>query len=236
MSSTPGPAGDQTQQTATASAREFIGYCRVSTGDQMASGLGMEAQRSAIVTSCVARGWPLGTIYEDAASGSAMTGRPGLAEALDRLGAGQARGLIVAKLDRLSRSLVDFAGMMSRAQDESWALVALDLGVDTTSPAGEMMANVMASFANYERRLIGMRTREALAVKRAQGVKLGRPKSIDSDVMEIIYQLRDAGMTFRAMADKLNSDGVPTGQGGSWHAATISRAIKSRADSRASGA
>jgi DNA invertase Pin-like site-specific DNA recombinase len=51
--------------------------------------------------------------------------------------------------------------------------VALDLGVDTTTRAGEMIANVMVTFAQFERRLIGQRTRDALAVKRAEGVRLG---------------------------------------------------------------
>lgn len=67
---------------------------------------------------------------------------------------------------------------MERARKSRWALVALDIGVDTTTPAGEMMANVLAVFAQFERRLIGQRTREALAVKRLQGVRLGRRPSL----------------------------------------------------------
>lgn len=88
---------------------------------------------------------------------------------------GDACTLVVSKLDRLSRSLVQFAELMERSRRKGWSLVALDLGVDTSTPAGEMMASVLASFAQYERRLIGQRTRDALAVKREQGVRLGRP-------------------------------------------------------------
>ena len=79
---------------------------------------------------------------------------------------------MVAKLDRLSRSMLDFAALMNAAQKQGWALVALDLGVDTSTPYGEMMANVLATFAQFERRLISQRTKEALAQKRAAGVQL----------------------------------------------------------------
>lgn len=91
------------------------------------------------------------------------------------LAGGEAQALVVAKLDRLSRSLLDFAALMERAEAEGWAVITLDLGVDTSTPAGEMLVSVLASFAQYERRLIGQRTREGLAQKRAQGVQLGRP-------------------------------------------------------------
>lgn len=81
--------------------------------------------------------------------------------------------LIASKLDRVSRSVRDFAGLLDRAQSRGWRLVLLDLG-DTSTAAGEMIANLIASAAQYERRLIGQRTREGLAAKRAQGVRLGR--------------------------------------------------------------
>ena len=68
-----------------------------------------------------------------------------------------------------------FTGLMATAQKPGWALVALDCAVDTTTPAGQAMANVLATFAQFQRRLISQRTQEALAVKRAQGVRVGRP-------------------------------------------------------------
>jgi DNA invertase Pin-like site-specific DNA recombinase len=107
-------------------------------------------------------------------SGRSMEGRTGLAAALEDVESGAADALVVAKLDRLSRSLLDFAALMERSRRDGWSLVALDLGVDTSTPSGEMMANVLAAFAQFERRLIGQRTKDALAVKRAQGVRLGR--------------------------------------------------------------
>jgi hypothetical protein len=118
-------------------------------------------------------------IFEDAGmSGKSLSGREGLHEAIDAIERGEAEALVVSKLDRLSRSLLDFAGLMERARKRGWSLVALDLGVDTSTPSGEMMASVLATFAQFERRLIGQRTKDALAVKRAQGVVLGRPREI----------------------------------------------------------
>jgi DNA invertase Pin-like site-specific DNA recombinase len=89
-----------------------------------------------------------------------------------------AKALVVAKLDRLSRSLVDFGSIMERARKKGWSLAALDLGVDTTTPAGEMIANAMATIAQFERHLIGERTKAALAVRKAQGAKLERPRAL----------------------------------------------------------
>lgn len=156
----------------------MVGYVRVSTAEHGDSGLGLEAQRSAIAAECHQRGWILRAIHEDAgASGKTMNGRPALAAALTMVKAGEAEGIVVAKLDRLSRSLLDFVGLVARAQKEGWNLVALDLGIDLSTPAGEAMANVMATFSQLERRLISQRTKDALAVKRSQGVRLGRPPS-----------------------------------------------------------
>jgi DNA invertase Pin-like site-specific DNA recombinase len=91
-----------------------------------------------------------------------------------RRGEGDAKALVVAKLDRLSRSLLDFAGLMAKAQKQGWGVIALHVQVDTSTASGEAMANLLATFAQFERRLIGQRTKEALAIKRASGVRLGR--------------------------------------------------------------
>src|SRR5437764_11068201 len=103
---------------------------------------------------------------------------------------------------------------MAKAQAQGWALVALDCAVDTTTPAGEAMAHVLATFAQFERRLIGQRTREALAARRAQGAKLGRPRQLDAGVRRRIVRERDRGRSFRAIAESLNADEIPTAHGG----------------------
>lgn len=203
-----------------------VGYVRVSTEEQAESGAGLKAQRDAIRAEAARRGWELVRIYSDAASGKSMTGRPGLQEALGLLDKAKADTLIAAKLDRLSRSIVDFGTLMERARKRGWALVALDLGVDTTTPSGELVANVMVSVAQWERRAIGQRTKDALAIKKAEGVRLGRPTTLRVEVPRRLYRLRSRGLTYQAMADLLNAEGVPTAQGGAkWYAATVRKVL-----------
>ena len=210
----------------------MVGYVRVSTDEQAASGLGLEGQRVAITQAAEQRGWRLTGIVEDAGlSGSTMAGRVGLEAALHAVSIGEADGLVVAKLDRLSRSLLDFSHLMERSRREGWAIVALDLGVDTSTPQGELMAAVLATFAQFERRLIGQRTKAALDVIRAQGlIQLGRPRSISDDLHLRMLAMRSQGLTYRAIADTFNVEGIPTGQGGRWYPATIQQAIKSRSN------
>lgn len=208
-----------------------IGYVRVSTEEQAHSDAGLEAQRSAIREECRRRGWDLLAIHEDAGvSGKEMTKRPALGAALDQLAAHRAGALVVAKLDRLSRSLPDAAALLARSGREGWRLVALDVAVDTTTPQGEVVAHIIGAFAQFERRLIGQRTREALAVKRSQGVRLGRPRSLPSPVVAGIVRARASGDSLPAIADRLTTSGVPTGQGGlRWYPSSVAAVLRSAA-------
>jgi DNA invertase Pin-like site-specific DNA recombinase len=203
-----------------------IGYVRVSTEEQTNSGAGLAAQRAAVKAECERRGWQLVDVIEDAGYSAKDLKRPGIQIALETLERHEANGLVAAKLDRLSRSMLDFTAIMAKASKQGWALVALDCAVDTTTPAGEAMANVLATFAQFERRLIGQRTREALAAKRAAGVRLGRPLSLPVEVRDRIAADRDGGLSLASIADKLNADGVPTAQGGrQWWPSTVRAAI-----------
>ncbi len=206
----------------TADPSTVVGYVRCSTAEQADSGLGLAAQRAAIDAEASRRGWNLVAVFEDAgASGKAMTGRPALAEALATLDRGEAAALVVSKLDRLSRSVRDAADLLDRAKGAGWNLVALDLGIDTSTPAGEAMTNVMATFAQLERRLIGQRTKDALAERRAQGVALGRPRTLDNATRARIVAEREAGAGWSTIARNLEADGIATGQGGAhWWPAT----------------
>ena len=198
-----------------------VGYIRVSTDEQAASGAGMEAQRAAIRAECSRRGWVLARIEEDALSGRSMK-RPGLHAALEACRKGEVGGIVVAKVDRLSRSIVDFAGVLEDARRRGFNVVALDLGLDLSTPQGELVGNVIASVAQWERRIIGQRTKDALAVKRAEGVQLGRRSGIAPTVVRRIRRQRASGRTLAWIADRLNADGVPTAQGGrAWYPATV---------------
>jgi DNA invertase Pin-like site-specific DNA recombinase len=205
-----------------------VSYTRVSTDEQTVSGLGLEAQEDAIRRGAQLRGYNVVATFSDLGmSGSVPPdARPGLAGALAAVQAG-AGTLMVAKLDRLSRSLLDFAGLMDRSRREGWGLVALDLGVDTATPQGEMMANVMATFAQFERRLIGQRTRDALAVLRAQGHRLGRPLEMAEETRRRVVQLRASGLTMDAVADALTAEAVPTARGGRWARGTVHAVLRS---------
>lgn len=203
-----------------------IGYCRVSTGKQEDSGAGLDAQRAHLNREATHRGWDL-TIVTDTASGKAMGNRSELGKALRQLRDGEADVLVVTKLDRLSRSVSDFANIMALAARENWAIVVLDLGVDMTTPNGKMIAQMMMAVAEWERELIGLRTREALKAVRARGTRLGRPSGVDPETVRLIRVLRDAGHSYAAVARILTAENVPTGQGGKWHAATVRKlAIK----------
>jgi DNA invertase Pin-like site-specific DNA recombinase len=188
-----------------------IGYVRASTTEQRDSALGLDAQRSAIVDACDSRGWRIICFEEDIASGS-RGDRPGLLRALASVERGDADAIVCLRLDRLSRSVADFARMLERFPS---SLVCLDLGIDPSTPAGEMTATVVCAMAQMERRLIGQRTREAMAQLKARGVHVGRPYSVPFDVRQHIRELHRAGESFNAIAKRLTREGVPTGQGGS---------------------
>jgi DNA invertase Pin-like site-specific DNA recombinase len=215
----------------TADPSHVVAYVRVSTDEQADSGAGLAAQRAAISAEADRRGWTVIAWHEDAGiSGKSIEGRPGLSAALHAVESREAAGIVVAKLDRLSRSLADFAALMARAQRNGWNLVALDLGIDLATPAGEFMANVMASAAQWERRIIGQRTRDALAVKKAEGVTLGRPRTLPDDVRERILTATEAGQSAAQIARDLEADQVPTARGGArwWPSAVRSIALAGR--------
>lgn len=199
------------------------GYMRVSTEEQGDSRAGLEAQESAIRSEVERRGWELVDLRHDVASGKSLRRRDMLGETLRDLAAGKAEALVVAKLDRLSRSVLDFAGIMETAADEKWSLVVLDLGVDTTTANGELVANIMISMAQWERRIIGDRTRSALKAVKARGTHVGRKSGVSVETLRLIRALRSSGLSWQKVADALTAEGVPTGQGGAWHAATIRR-------------
>jgi DNA invertase Pin-like site-specific DNA recombinase len=205
-----------------------IGYVRVSTDEQSDSGLGLRAQRAAIRAEAARHGWTLVEIFEDVASGKSLRRRPGLEAAFAAVASGEADGLIVSKLDRLSRSVRDFAEILARFQRNGWALVVMDLGLDTSTIMGAAMAQMVSVFSGLERKRIAERTREALAVKKASGVRLGRPPTVPQAVVRRIQRQRARGESLRAIAESLNRDKVATAQGGAmWYAATV-RSILAR--------
>jgi DNA invertase Pin-like site-specific DNA recombinase len=210
---------------------DVVGYVRCSTDGQVESGLGLEAQLSAIRAECARKGWNLVKVCVDEGLSGKNLDRAGVREALELVETGLAGTLMVAKLDRLSRSLLDFAQLMERSRSGRWNLVALDLGVDTSTPAGEMMANVLATFSHFERRLISQRTKDALAQKKAQGVKLGRRPILDPALVAELVEAYESGQGWTAIARSLNQREVPTAQGGKrWYPSTVRAVVLGEAD------
>lgn len=202
-----------------------IGYVRVSTEGQASSGLSLDAQKAAIAAEAQRRGWELSDLASDVLSAKQGKHRPGLERALERLDSGAYGALVVARLDRLARSVGDFASIIDRAGKHGWVLVMIDPPVDLTTAYGKLLAQVAAAFAEFERELISQRTKEGIAAKVAAGGHHGRPK-VPDDVERIIVGHRKRGLTLDQVCAALEAEGVPTVMGGPWYRETVRQVLK----------
>jgi DNA invertase Pin-like site-specific DNA recombinase len=179
-----------------------------------------------IEAACESAQWELNEVVTDRESGHGLE-RPGLAYALRQIAEGKARGLVVSDLRRLSRSIVDLGALMEWFRDAGAGLVALDLGVDTSTPVGHEVAAALITLGDWEHKRIARRTRSGLAGVRASGRPTGRPSVSDRpDLVERITAMRAANMTLQAIADQLNAEGVPTLRGGAmWRPSSVQAAL-----------
>lgn len=207
----------------------LVAYTRVSTAAQAQSGVSLEAQRRAIREHADVHGLEIAEWFEDAGrSGASISRRPGLLAALAEIEAGRADGLVCAKVDRLGRSAADVAGLVERAHKEGWRLIALDIGLDLGTPAGELVANALGMAARFEWRRISDRQLEKHDELRRQDRPRGRP-AVPREVADRIRAMRADGLTLRAIAAELNTERVPTARGGKeWVAATVRSAALTR--------
>jgi DNA invertase Pin-like site-specific DNA recombinase len=217
---------------------KYVSYLRVSTGKQARSGLGLEAQRTAVTTWLNGGRWKLVDEVVEIESGKSDKNRPALQRALDACRRYKAK-LIISRLDRLSRDPVFLLSLRDAGID----FVALDM-----PNANRMTVGIMAMVAEQEREALSQRTRDALAAKKAQGVKLGNPrpetltfndrktaraaakkagaavrKQAD-EFAALILPLLDgelAGLSNNAAAGVLNSRGVKAARGGRWTARSV---------------
>lgn len=206
-----------------------LAYVRVSTAEQATEGASLEAQRGALMDEAARRGWDIEIVADEGFSAKDLR-RPGMADALERLDAGEADALLATRLDRVSRSVVDFAGVLARAKRRGWQVVLMSPNLDTSDPAGKFTAHVLAAAAEYERDLIGARTREGMAQRRADGVHVGRPRTLSREVVDRIVREREEGFKLREIAEGLTRDAVPTARGGAaWTIPSIQSVLKSTA-------
>lgn len=206
----------------------MIGYLRVSTEEQATSGLGLDGQRETIQRYADAHGWDVVWYVDEGLSAKSMD-RPQLQAALARLHVIPKRrdvdGIVVAKLDRLSRSVHDFSGILKLSSARKWAVVAIDLGVDTSTPTGKLVANVMMSVAEWEREVIGERTSAAMQAAKRQGRHMGRESTLPQSTGDRLLALRSTN-TLALTADALNAEGIPTATGALWSANTVAKVQK----------
>jgi DNA invertase Pin-like site-specific DNA recombinase len=204
-------------------------YLRVSTDEQSAS---LEAQREACARLAQQHGYDVVSEFvdENVSGAIAIDKRPALKRALRALADDRADRLIVAKLDRLARNVrVALEIDEDYATRQGWGILFGDMDIDTSTAVGKMQLSLFASVARFERDRISERTREALAVKRAQGMRLGRPSNLMPETIERIVAERNAGSSLRAIAGGLARDGIATAQGGrAWHASTVRKVLGSQ--------
>ena len=201
-------------------------YIRVSTAEQGRSGLGMEAQRRRIEERARVSDWgPLTWCVDDGWSGKSLD-RPALNRILERIGPGDR--LIVAKLDRLSRSVLDFVGLLGRSRDGGWSVVVLELDLDTSTAVGRFVVTTLAAVAELERGLISERTSAALQAARARGKRLGvGNRRMPLSTLHRIVELRAEGLSLAGVAMRLNDEEVPTARGGrTWHPSAVRAALR----------
>ena len=206
-----------------AAGEPVIGYVTVASETQRNEA---DAGVREIEEACERASWELAEVVTDRESGRGLE-RPGLAYALRQIAEGKVRGLVVSDLRRLSRSTVDLGALMEWFRDAGAAFVALDLGVDTSTPGGREVAATLITLGDWERERIARRTRSGLAEVRASGRSTGRPAVSDRpDLVERITAMRGANMTLQAIADQLNAEGVPTLRGGAmWRPSSVQAAL-----------
>jgi DNA invertase Pin-like site-specific DNA recombinase len=214
---------------------KFVAYYRVSTTKQEVSGLGLEAQRSAVTRYLNGGAWELITEFQETETGKgadAIGKRPQLRAALE-LCRKQGATLVIAKLDRLARNVHFVSGLM----ESKVKFVACDM-----PEANELTIHVMAAFAEHEAKRISQRTKDALAAAKVRGVKLGTagPANLRPNIEErqakadqfaeklrgLFEGMKARGLTQRAMVEELNGVGVSAPKGGQWRLSQVQRVVR----------
>ncbi len=209
---------------------QAVAYIRVSTQEQAQHGVSLDAQESRIRAYAIVRELDImACIREEGVSAAkVLASRPGGQELLALLAAKKAQHVVALKLDRLFRDAADCLNQ-TRAWDRADVAMHLvdmnGMALSTGSAMGRMFLTMAAGFAELERNLISERTKAALAYKKEQGVRLGRPPlSRDADDAVLVARIHDmqtAQLTLREMAAVLEAEGFHTKKGGRWAPETL---------------
>lgn len=216
-------------------------YIRCSTEGQATEGVSLEAQTAKLNAWAALHDANVIGQFEDAGISGTRDDRPGLAQAM-KMACHEGAALVVYSLSRLSRSTASTIALADTLGRSGADLVSLTEQIDTSTAAGRMVFRMLATLAEFERDLIAERTRNALAVKRANhertgGVPFGFdlasngidlvPNSNQQEALQLITELRSAGLSLRDIADQLTARKIPTAKGNSkWTHTTIARIVK----------
>ncbi len=207
----------------------IIGYVRVSTEEQAMGGQSLDSQAAKLKAYAALYDLELVEVIVDAGVSAKNLKRPGLQRALSMLQTGQAEGLVICKLDRLTRSIADWQKLIELHFSEKAGKQLFSVGdsIDTRTAAGRLVLNVLMSVAQWEREKIGESTRENLQYKIAQGERCGRvrygfdlaadgvhlvPNSQEQDAIRLMRELRATGKSYPAIAAELTTRGIKTKQ------------------------
>jgi site-specific DNA recombinase len=222
---------------------KVIGYARVSTAEQVSGGVSLEAQEAKIRAYCDLHDLVLVEVIVDAGESAKRLERPGLQRGLAMLKKKAAEGLVVCKLDRLSRSVKDWNTLIDGYFGEKAGkqLFSVADSIDTRTAAGRLVLNVLMSVAQWEREAIGERTRDALKYKRQTGQRVGKvpfgfsllrdgktlvPNPAEQETMQTIKSLRAEGLPLRKIAEELDRRGIATKEGNRrWGHSTVARIL-----------
>ena len=218
-----------------------IGYVRVSTDKQADRGVSLEAQTEKIRAMAVVQGVELIEVIVDAAESAKSLKRPGMFKLLALVDARTVDTVIIAKLDRITRSVADLAELLKRFEKRGVSLVSVADSLDTRSAAGRLVLNIMVSVSQWEREAIGERTRDAMRHKKSNGQRVGtisygyrlaedglhlEADSVEQATLARIHDLRDSGLTLAAIADQLNEQGIRTRRKGQWKLQYVAAALR----------
>jgi len=220
-----------------------VGYARVSTDKQADRGVSLDAQVEKIRAMAVVHNATLVDLIVDGGESAKSLKRPGMDRLLAMVEAGEVHTVLVAKLDRLTRSVKDLCTLLERFERRGVALVSVAESLDTGSAAGRLVLNIMTAVSQWEREAIGERTRDALRHKRSQGQRVGNiafgsrlasdgqhlePDPAEQAVLAEIRQLRAQGTTLRRIAAALNHRAYRTRRGTDWRLESVARVLKQR--------
>jgi site-specific DNA recombinase len=218
-----------------------VGYVRVSTDRQADQGVSLEAQEAKIRAMATVRGCDLDEVIVDGGESAKDLKRPGVGRLLALVEAGEVGAVIVAKLDRLTRSVRDLCALLELFEKRKVALISVAESLDTGSAAGRLVMTIMGAVSQWEREAIGERTRDALRHKRSQSRRVGNiafgsrlaedGEHLETDpaeqaVLAEIRRLREDGTTLRGIAAALNHRAYRTRRGTPWRLESVVRVLK----------